>query len=444
MADDLIRAYDAGEMPFSIEQDISDRPDISDISEVTGQNKTKQDRTRHSPDRFPGNLSAEIAAYIGENTGTFTDADIDRQFGLTHRQDKKNRSHILKDLSIKNRAIKKDPRIAGRWHILSIEADWVDLANTTEEYFDLSLPLGLNDLVNLPPKCIIVLAGSSNAGKTALALATVKMNLSKQYPLLYLMSEMGPTEYKQRVSRIAGDLHEWGSRVRAASTTGNYAGLITHHNPDGLTIIDYLEEVEGEYYKIASDIRSIYDALGTGIALVCIQKHPKARVGRGGEGTTEKARLYLTLDTMTNSDDVAISALKVIKAKDYPDANPNGKELHLSIGRQGTEILPVSKWQFCNEAQREAWVKRYEQDIAAGRYIVPRLDKEPALEFQTDAGRIVRITENQMLKWQDEFEGVDVPTILGRMAVDSYSKPFIKDKGYFFQLANVLAKEAGK
>lgn len=447
MADDLIRAYDAGEMPFDVPiDDRTDRNDRNDNPDITRQKMTKDDSqmTRNDRnDRFPGNLTAEITAYIQDMTGCFTDADIDRQFGLTHRLDRQARSAILKKLYIKD-IIKRDPRTAGRWHILSSDAEWVDLLNTSDTYYPINLPLLLADMVNIPPRAVIVIAGSSNAGKTALALNIIKDNLHQPYKRMYLMSEMGPSEYRQRVSRMTDDLAGWSQGVQAASALSGHAGLITHHNPDGMTVIDYLEEVEGEYYKIASDIRSIYDAIKEGVAIVCLQKHSKARVGRGGEGTTEKARLYLTIDTLVNTGDATISAIKVIKAKDYPGENPNGKEIHVSIGRQGSEILPITHWHYANEVQREAAIKGYERQIERGVPIMPKVEREHALEFQTDAGRIVRITARDMDKWQAQYEGVDVPTILGRMAVDSYSKPFIKDKGYFFQLANVLAKEAGK
>ena len=93
-------------------------------------------------------------------------------------------------------------------------------------------------------------------------------------------------------------------------------------------MIDFLEEVDGEYYRIASDIRAIYDALESGVAIVALQKHSNARVGRGGEATTEKARLYITIDQLLQTSDCAISAVKIVKAKNYTGKNQEpGKEL---------------------------------------------------------------------------------------------------------------------
>ena len=108
--------------------------------------------------------------------------------------------------------------------------------------------------------------------------------------------------------------------------------------------MDYLEDVNGEYYKIASGIREIYDALEGGIAVVALQKAGNQTFGRGGEATSEKARLYLTLDKMAESERGVICALKIVKAKDYPGPNPNGKEVHVKITRQG--IVLLNKWQW--------------------------------------------------------------------------------------------------
>lgn len=390
--------------------------------------------------RFPGNIQDEIEQYVKENQGFFTNADIDREFGLTDRQDKKNRSRALIHIE-KKLLIKRDNRVASKWHILTSSAEWIDLESTSDEYFEIDLPLGLNGLVNLPPKCIVVVAGTSNAGKTAISLEIMRANLQKPYNRLYMMSEMGPSEYKQRVSKKTQSIKEWNERVKSAIVPAGFSATITQHNRDGLNVVDYLEEVDGEYYRIASDIRSIYDALNEGIAIVCIQKHPKARVGRGGEGTTEKARLYLTMDTLANSPQATIVAVKIIKAKDYPGANPNGKEIHVKIENKGASITAISEWMYCNEVQREHYARKYEQRISVGGDFAEREHTEDALEMVTNKGRTVRILGKDINRWQESYKSVDVAAEVGRIAVDSYKKPFLDDKAYFHQISGILRKK---
>jgi len=109
--------------------------------------------------------------------------------------------------------IVRDRRAAGRWSILTSNAEWIDLEETATDYFDIDLPLGLSRMVNIPPKSMIIVAGSSNAGKTALMLQILKANIKKNYKRLYMMSEMGPSEYKQRVTKVTSNLKEWGNKI---------------------------------------------------------------------------------------------------------------------------------------------------------------------------------------------------------------------------------------
>ena len=55
-------------------------------------------------------------------------------------------------------------------------------------------------MVSIPPKSIIVVAGTSNAGKTAVLLSIASLNLNDNAgKLLYLFSEMGAGEFKKRL-----------------------------------------------------------------------------------------------------------------------------------------------------------------------------------------------------------------------------------------------------
>jgi len=417
----------------------------TDTTKQTG--KTKSDRLRQNQtdydsltkdyDSFSGNFRDAILEFVQENQGSFTNQDIDREYGIVTRSAKKNRSAALIWLEKKNYIV-RDRRLAGKWNILTSNAEWIDLENTVTNYFDIDLPLGLSQKVNIPPKSLIIVAGTSNAGKTALLFQILKANIKKDYKRLYMMSEMGPSEYKQRVKKVADDIKEWGSNINAASQSAGFAGTIVQNNRDGLSIIDYLEEVDGEYFRITSDIRSIYDSLNEGVAVIAIQKHSQARVGRGGEGTTEKARLYLTVDTLANLPNSVISAVKIVKAKDYPDENPNGKEIHIEISGRGSEIRIVKGWDYCNIKQREAWIKHYEGMAESGIKIKTYEDTADFLPFKTDTGKIIRIVARDMRKWQEAYPNIDVPEALGKMAVESYEKPFLKEKGYFFQLSNIL------
>ena len=386
----------------------------------------------HTNGRFQGNLTAEIRQFIQENQGSFTNADIDREFGLHHPADKNLRRWALARAK-KERIIKSDRRVSGKYHIVTQDIEWTSLKNISDEHFPLVLPISLNKVVRIPPKCICVVAGTSNAGKTAFLLELAKINIHQKYGLMYLMSEMGQSEYLLRVKKVTDNLDEWDEKIKAASVSSGFDGPIAHHNPDGLTIIDYLEDVEGEYYKIASDIRNIYDALDNGVAWVALQKHTQARVGRGGEGTTEKARLYLTIDTLANRPNCTISAVKIIKCKDYPGSNPNGKEIHVKV-RADEPLEPITEWMYCNETQRKKYIQQYENMLDAG------IEKDQSIYFTTISGANKRIKERDIKSWSDTFKRIDVEAELLKISEQSSRNPFLKDKDYFFQLAGLLKK----
>lgn len=345
---------------------VSQRQQVSaDVSGCQRPSAGVSDATNPGPSNGNLDLAVAIEEWIRNSSGSFTVADLDREFNLRSRQEKNRRATILKRYKDKNLII-RDRRVVGRWHISAVEVDFIDLEAADETPFPVRLPLGLDEIVNIPPKAIIVLAGSSNAGKTCLALNLLRMNFDAGTDLLYLMSEMGSSEYRQRVGLFGDPLSAWSQNVKAASLSANFHGAIAEHNRDGITVVDYLEDVDGEYWRIASDIRAVYDALGTGVAVICLQKKAGALHARGGEGTMEKARLYLSLDCLAHQPRSTIAALKIVKTKSYPGENPNGKERHFKIIR-GHQIVPLGGWQFCNEKQRAAWVTKYQHDLAKGR-----------------------------------------------------------------------------
>lgn len=345
-----------------------DKVDEVDTSRRSGHEATAVDSGRRSVDtstggdgrKFKGDLTAALRELVSNLTGSFTTNDLYRWLGLTERSDKKRCWKALNTLTSENLII-KDRRVAGRYQVNRADLDFINLDATDEKPFGLKLPLGLDSMVSIPHKSIVVLAGSTNSGKTALALKTLRDNIDGPHPLLYLMSEMGPSDFKERVNLFGDDLAQW-KKIKAAPLSAGFNAAISNHNQNGITVVDFLEEVEGEYYKIPSDIRGIYDALGDGVAFVVLQKATDTAFGRGGQGTAEKARLYLSLDILTHQARSTICTLKIVKAKSYTGDNPNGKERHFRIER-GHKITPVSEWMYCDENQRAAFARKYANEV---------------------------------------------------------------------------------
>ena len=83
-------------------------------------------------------------------------------------------------------------------------------------------------------------------------------------------------------------------------------------------------------------LRAIYDKLTTGIAIVALQKAPGATMARGGVGSLEKPRLYLTMDSGT---------LKIEKGKNWAqqEINPNGLSCTFKLV-QGCKFIKTDSW----------------------------------------------------------------------------------------------------
>jgi hypothetical protein len=343
----------------------------ADSAALSKHSAKTQQALSNSGDEETRFLTGEIRKWIMESRGSFTTTDVDREFCLTTRAQKNLRSRVLsdllyrdkersKDLDLSRGIISKDKHVRGRYHILEANPEWLNIEAHSTDSFPLALPLGLSDLVNLPAKSIVVLAGSTNSGKTALALDIAAKNLDRHKGnLLYLYSEMGSCELVKRLkTRNDVPFESWKSAKFLERTT-DFGGVITAHNPNGISIIDFLEEPDGEYYKLASQIRRVYDCLESGIAIVCLQKNSAQTYGKGGEGTAEKARLYLVLDRLLEFDSGLIASIRILKAKDYVSRNPNGLEIHCKVNGHG--LFPLMKqWERMDSRRRDSLVAQYQ------------------------------------------------------------------------------------
>jgi hypothetical protein len=198
----------------------------------------------------------------------------------------------------------------------------------------LKWPFSIEKLALLYPKNIAVIAGSKDAGKTAIALNLAYMNRHKK--VRYLSSEMGGAELKNRLKKFDAPLKDWKA-IDFRERSSGFADVIL---PDGLTIIDFFE-VTSEFWKIAEDFRRIYDKLTTGVCVVCLQKSENKDMGRGADFGLEKQRIYLTVD----ADQPAGTVIKIFRAKNYTqeDVNPRGLKKHFNVV-QGAHLIEAGNW----------------------------------------------------------------------------------------------------
>lgn len=279
-------------------------------------------------------LSDEVREWVLSTDGIFLSSDVARELDLSSRVLKKNLSQILGRMAKEN-LIAKNGDKQGSWRIVDrsmMPMDWENCDVT--KTFEFHLPLGLHKLMYLYPKNMIVIAGDTNAGKTAYLLNAVREN-ADIFEIDYFTNDLTPEELKKRVQRFA----------EAGMNTDNFKrccfiprvkDFLDVLNPDRVTIIDYLQLTD-DFWKVAGVLDEIYNKLGTGICIVAIQKKKGMKLGRGGDFAMERPRLYFTLEE---------GKLIIQKMKNLIDAerNPNGKYVRFSLWG-GCKFIPKGGWQ---------------------------------------------------------------------------------------------------
>lgn len=194
----------------------------------------------------------------------------------------------------------------------------MDYVNADEKPIDLWMPFDIDLKVNFFPGNIIVIAGTWNAGKTAVVLNIIVNNRFK-HKTHYFNSEMSASELRIRLGKFQPEginIEDWN--FDAYHRAERFADVI-FPGPGNLNIIDFLE-IHDEFYVMGRRIKEIHDRLDGALAIICIQKNRgnERDMGLGGDRSMEVARLVVTLDP---------GRVKLTKAKNFkdPKENPNGK-----------------------------------------------------------------------------------------------------------------------
>ncbi|TVM04051.1 MAG: hypothetical protein CV087_02345 [Candidatus Brocadia sp. WS118] len=274
-------------------------------------------------------LFEEIEAWISVTERDFCVTECDRDLGIVTKRDKVNRRQIFKRL-LDRGVIEKVGMREGGYRRMLRDYEPIDLAGVSIKPLNIKWPFDIHEKVYMLPKSVAVIAGQTDAGKTAFCLNLAYLNRN-QNKVRYLTSEMGAQEIKSRILSLGQPLSEW-QKIQFIERSSQFQDLIL---PDGVTIIDYLEKSEN-FYEIAKDIKNIFDRLKSGFCLIALQKKEDRDFGRGGDFSAEKARLYLSMSP---------GKLKITKAKNWAkmDANPNRLECAFKLVN-GIKFVQTSGW----------------------------------------------------------------------------------------------------
>lgn len=280
-------------------------------------------------------LAKRIRLWVKDTVGWWTTEEIDRDLGILGQKDKENRRKILLRLRADN-IVEAHPKINKQFRYLNTKV--TSLAYKTAGkagVLPVKWPLGIEKYVNLFPGNIAVIAGSPNAGKTALLLNFIYLN-QNAFPINYFCSEMGSVELRDRLDEFTGmDINDW--KFNAFERAGDFADVIRQ---DCVNVIDYLEMTE-ELYRVNTHLTDISHKLGTGLAIVALQKKEGAKYGRGQEFGLEKPKLYLALDK---------GKVQIVKGKSWAAKNmdPNGLQVSFKIVG-GCQFNQTGQWSHPNQ-----------------------------------------------------------------------------------------------
>lgn len=285
---------------------------------------------RERVERKDRNIAFEVETWINEVTsGYFSVTSLYSELQLLQKEEKTAARVALHRML--NKSITTGNK-RGEYRIIENKAEEIDIFSDTDKPLNLNYPLGIESFVHTMPKSIIIIAGESDAGKTAFLLNFSSLNLD-YYPITYFSSEMGPTELKDRISKFSRPVIDW-KKISFKERGSNFQDVI---EPDKINIIDYLELAD-DFYKVGGQIKAIFDKLNKGIALIALQKKIGSELARGGDFTMEKARLYITL----SRDNIC----KIIKAKNWVNSmvKPTGKQRKYIL-LHGCEFRTKSNWE---------------------------------------------------------------------------------------------------
>ena len=241
-------------------------------------------------------IAEMVRQWVSATDGVFRTEDVHRELLLTTRGDKQSANTALQRLE-KEGVIKRHGRRRGTYRLVESLSEVIDHENANDTPLDIVLPFGLHKYMEWFPKGIGVVAGDTDAGKTAIMLNLAHDNQGKFPRVVYIATEMGKALLKRRLQKFceAND-YLYPDAVKGITfVSPKTVNLMDLVEPDAFNIIDYYELSGDQFKDVAGYFRQIYDRLDKGVCFVALQKKFGANLGRSAELAMEKPLLYLTL-----------------------------------------------------------------------------------------------------------------------------------------------------
>lgn len=329
-------------------EDNEQHTDFNDLFIAEGMAEVKRQLTPEKSD-----LEKSLKEWCLKFQGGFTIQEILNHFGIKDKQGKNEVDSILSDLCAEN-IIQQDNKRRSAFRVVDTNISIIDIKKQINtEGVDIRLPFGLSEFVLLEDRTVVVIAGDSNSGKTAVMLEGLAENImfSNRFKKpVYISTEMSQAELKRRLNIIQSE-DVW-ENAEFLDYTGHFQDAIKTGRSDNLVYIDQLEVNDSiSYADMEKEISAIRHSLTTGISIIAMQKTAGSKMARGGAGTLTKPRLYISLHHCYKSaEGGVVNRAEVVKCKMTKPgySNPEGRQLIYHITKEGV-IEYVTEWEFINE-----------------------------------------------------------------------------------------------
>jgi len=292
-------------------------------------------------------ISDLVRKYVDNANGIFYLNDVYTALAI---RDPKDKHSIVVTLSrlIEKTILEKAGERSGCYRKINTDFDLIQFSdlNEDEKEWDIRLPFGLEQYVEIYPRDIIIYAGQPQVGKTAISFECIRLNW-RRHKIFYFSKELSARSVRRRVKKYKGDTN-W-----QFSISDDFDSFTDVLQPNAINIIDYVEVTTGEYYKIPGILAQIHNRLKklNSIAIVALQKNPDTTdhktgkkshtVAIGGPQTLAKSNLFCTLTPNYPNGQI----MHIEKAKNpRTDENMDGWEIGYKIV-QGINLMPEGIWE---------------------------------------------------------------------------------------------------
>jgi hypothetical protein len=187
------------------------------------------------------------------------------------------------------------------------EVKWWE--ETGENELDIKMPCQLEDYCRFSKPFLGIVAGLSNAGKSAFMLKTIQLNYDKWGDKIHYFCSEGQQDLKEKFDYLK---IEKPPKFHTHRRLDNFQDVIV---PNAFNIVDYLRVKSEAMYAIQDDILAIHKKTGDeGIALIALQKPPGRDLAYGGMFTVFDPTFYISIDK-TQGGKPKIKFVKVKKPR---------------------------------------------------------------------------------------------------------------------------------